>query len=231
MIRCLQTAALFLLAMICPGSLVAATPSEQGPAPDDEYWTYPFPGPGIISRVIALHVHNGKLCLGGTFGSVYAWDGVSWSALGTAFTNADTDPNVQALTSYNSMLIAGGLFHGSGGVPLSRVAAWNGTAWSALGAGIDSGAGRSVAALAVYDGKLIAGGLFATAGGSPAANIAAWDGATWAPLGSGTNGRTPHPGAGVVVPRRSRLPPAHRFDRDPVTRCTCHSDGAPKRRH
>lgn len=63
-----------------------------------------------------------------------------------------------------------------------RVARWNGTAWSPLGAGV----GGSVFALAVLsNGELIAGGHFDTAGGLPANRVARWDGTAWHPLGAG----------------------------------------------
>ena len=66
----------------------------------------------------------------------------------------------------------------------SNIAVWNGTAWSALGSGLDD----QVAALAAYNGRLIAGGFFANAGGAPAHNIAQWDGTAWSPLGEGMKG-------------------------------------------
>ncbi len=90
---------------------------------------------------------------------------------------------VYALTVYDNHLIAGGLFTTAGGIPASRIAAWNGTSWSALGTGMN----REVFALTVYDNKLIAGGAFTTAGGIPASRIAAWNGASWSALGTGMN--------------------------------------------
>lgn len=84
-------------------------------------------------------------------------------------------------------LFTGGGFTSAGGIAASRIAKWNGTAWSPLGAGV-SGA---VTALAVYDDgrgpALYVGGSFASAGGRPAANIARWDGAAWEPLGTGVS--------------------------------------------
>ena len=62
-----------------------------------------------------------------------------------------------------------------------HVAAWDGTAWSPLGSGMDS----TIYALTVYDTKLIAGGGFITAGGTSANHVAAWDGTAWSALGSG----------------------------------------------
>ena len=56
----------------------------------------------------------------------------------------------KAMTSYNNMLIVGGKLNIPNGADTSRgIAAWDGSTWSSLGAGL-----RWVKALAVYDGKL-----------------------------------------------------------------------------
>ena len=68
----------------------------------------------------------------------------------------------------------------------TNIAAWNGSAWSALGAGI-SGHGE-VMALAVSGNNLYAGGNFTSAGGVAATNIAKWNGSAWSALGSGIGG-------------------------------------------
>lgn len=104
----------------------------------------------------------------------------SWVPLGSG---VDSLRSVNALTVYKGKLIAGGSFENAGGKLVNRIAAWNGSSWSALGSGMNGG----VDALTVYDNKLIAGGSFTTAGGVPANRIAAWDGSAWSALGSGMN--------------------------------------------
>ena len=79
----------------------------------------------------------------------------------------------------------GGQFTFLGTVPAAKIAKWNGSAWSALGSGMNS----DVLELAVSGTNLYAGGYFTTAGGLPATNIAKWDGNAWSALGSGMNGR------------------------------------------
>ncbi len=81
----------------------------------------------------------------------------SWARLGTG---VDVDSMVNALTVYDSKLVAGGFFHTAGGVSANRIAAWNGSSWAPFGTGMDS----VIHALAVYDNKLIAAGMFSTAG-------------------------------------------------------------------
>jgi len=94
------------------------------------------------------------------------------------------DSTVRALTTYNNMLIIAGQFDSVGGIAASKIAAWDGTTWSALSSGINT----SVFALTEYNGKLIAGGFFDTAGGIATTNIAAWDGTSWSALGTGVGG-------------------------------------------
>ena len=86
-------------------------------------------------------------------------------------------------------MYAGGDFTQAGGVAASRVARWNGTAWSSLGAGVSI---STVNVMAVYaitvaaNGEVQAGGSFQAAGGISANSIAKWSGTAWSSLGTGT---------------------------------------------
>ncbi len=89
------------------------------------------------------------------------------------------------------LLVVGGVFDhvDSGlGLPVTNLAAWDGSAWHPLGDGVGPNFTGFVQALAVYNGELIAAGLFASASGTSASNIARWNGSAWQPLGAGTNG-------------------------------------------
>jgi len=130
-----------------------------------------------------------KLIVGGRFSTaggvlrrwIAAWDGASWSSLGTG-----TDEDVQALAVFDDgngpALYAGGHFTTAGGLPASRIARWNGTSWSALGAGVDG----PVSALAVFDDgtgpALYVGGDYASAGGI-SSRFARWNGQGWEDVG------------------------------------------------
>ena len=93
------------------------------------------------------------------------------------------DGTVTALAVFDDgsgpALHAGGGFTSAGDVPANRVAKWDGTNWSALGAGIAASfAGARVDAFAVVDDggspSLVAAGIFDLAGGAAVGNIAEW---------------------------------------------------------
>ncbi|MEM7582377.1 MAG: hypothetical protein AAF560_03275, partial [Acidobacteriota bacterium] len=106
---------------------------------------------------------------------------------------ASSDGPVFALATFDDgggeALYAGGDFLSIGGVLTSSVAKWDGTSWSAVGAGLGGGVDGIVWALEVFDDgggpALYAGGFFSTAGGVPASSIAKWDGTSWTALGLG----------------------------------------------
>lgn len=101
-----------------------------------------------------------------------------------------TDNNVSSLAIDGSgNLYVGGSFAAAGNIVASRIAKWDGSAWSTLGSGFNN----SVNVLLVNGSTLYAGGLFTTAtntGGAPVSvnHIAAWDGSDWSALGGGITG-------------------------------------------
>ncbi|HTL54975.1 MAG TPA: hypothetical protein VL361_04815 [Candidatus Limnocylindrales bacterium] len=152
--------------------------------------TYP-----LVPVVNALAVSGSNVFAGGDFitagGSpanyIAKWNGSGWSALGSGMGMGNTmypvATVVNALAVSGSDLYAGGYFTTAGGVPATNIAKWDGSAWSAVGLGVNS----TVSALAVSDSNLYAGGWFTTAGGVAANYIAKWDGSAWSPLGLGVN--------------------------------------------
>ena len=103
-----------------------------------------------------------------------------WVSLNPCMPGADGSVGAIAVDG-NSNVYVGGRFTFVGTVPANCVAKWDGSAWSALGSGMDS----AVTALAVSGTNLYAGGSFTNAGGAAANCIAKWDGSTWSALGSG----------------------------------------------
>jgi hypothetical protein len=93
---------------------------------------------------------------------------------------------VLAIAPVPGGMVAGGTFTAADGAPANRVARWNGSAWSALGSGVDDEV-HALMRLAP-SGDIIAAGKFLNAGGAPASRIARWNGSAWSTLGSGLDG-------------------------------------------
>ena len=154
----------------------------------------------LFPTVNALAVMpNGDLMAGGGFltaggvsvNRVARWNGLTWSALTQGLTSVEVDPVfVNALAVLpNGDLVAGGNFTEVGLQRVSRIARWNGSAWSPLGSGVGGNVFPAVRALTVMpNGDLVAGGNFPAAGGVTVNNIARWNGSAWSALGSGFNG-------------------------------------------
>ncbi len=137
-------------------------------------------------QVMALTVlPDGDLVVGGTFTSaggvaaneVARWNGSAWSALGAGMNRFDISSNafVEALAVLPSGdLVAGGAFTTYNGAPGNFIARWNGSEWSALGAGMAGiPTDTAVCALTVLaSGDLVVGGAFQTAGESVSASLA-----------------------------------------------------------
>ena len=158
--------------------------------------------------VHSLAVYNGELYATGTFdtaggiqaNSIAKWDGNAWSAVGSGIPgfallgpNDTTGTTVNAMAVYNGDLYVGGSYASAGGLSVSDIAKWNGSSWSAVGAGIGNAqvpTQSSVTCLTVIDNKLYAGGGFQNASGVSAINIAAWDGNAWTALGGGVGNDT-----------------------------------------
>ena len=159
--------------------------------------------PDIGSEICALAEYGGDLVVAGRFlyqgweldevNHLARWDGTAWHSIGGGATQMDpySPTQVDAIVVSGSDLVVGGRFMRVGNVPASRIARWDGSAWHALGGGVNDW----VYCLAMFNGELIAGGEFTQAGGAPASRIARWDGSAWHPLaggvtGSGASGRT-----------------------------------------
>ncbi len=81
-------------------------------------------------------------------------------------------------------------------VAANNIATFDGTSWSALGAGLEGNPQYGlVRSLATLNNTLYAGGLFATTGGAPLPGVARWTGSAWSALGGGLWG--PDNGSGV----------------------------------
>ena len=145
-------------------------------------------------QVFALAVFGDELVAGGNFldaggvavNRIARWNGSAWAALGDGVSESaspgSTLPTVHALAVHDGALIVGGNFRSAGGQPANAIARWDGSAWSALGAGMSGEGNVRVTAIATYGSALIAAGSFATADGVTVNNIASWNGRAWSAL-------------------------------------------------
>lgn len=132
-------------------------------------------------QVNAMIVYNGALYVAGEFdsaggifvSSIAKWDGTSWSPLASGIANShiSLQESIFSLGVNNGTLYASGSFKSAGAITVNNVAAWNGTTWSALGAGFDS---AGVTALTSYQGD-----LYAAVAQGPYYYIKKWNGSVW----------------------------------------------------
>ncbi len=115
---------------------------------------------------------------------VAKWDGSSWAAVGAP--NPDSnDPTSIAIDSQDNVVVSGGFtdFLGDGS-DYNYIARWNGSAWSDLGSGTQSGTVSTLAFGA--DDTLYLGGSFTDQGGEADCDyICAWNGRQFLPMVGG----------------------------------------------
>jgi hypothetical protein len=119
--------------------------------------------------------------------NIARWDGATWEPLGAGVDGGYYD-GVEALAVFDDgrgpALYASGTFDTAGGSAASKIARWDGVAWSPLGLGLNAGAEAMVTFDDGSGAALYAGGGFDMAGGAPARSIARWNGSGWAALAS-----------------------------------------------
>ncbi|MBK7644511.1 MAG: hypothetical protein IPJ19_15945 [Planctomycetes bacterium] len=138
-----------------------------------------------------------KLYAGGWFQSiggvsahgVAAWNGSTWSPLGSGVNGAATCFAMFDSGSGNALYV-GGSFNGAGGITTYGLARWNGSAWAGV-------AGTLIGSWTVKDLKVfhdgsgsalyVTGSLFNPAGANTQ-GIVRWNGTQWSAVGGGING-------------------------------------------
>jgi len=158
------------------------------------------------------NVHNGAISVDAA-DYVAMWNGATWSGLGGDNTgDGSLNDSVYALAADNSgNLYVGGWFTNvkNGATTLAAaddIAMWDGTDWSALGAGTSGeGALNSlVRAIAVHGSDVYVGGWFVDVDNAgvvidEADRVAKWDGTDWTALGSDGSGDGSIPVLGQVM--------------------------------
>ena len=136
---------------------------------------------GRYGTVAAFAVYDNKLIVAGEFrvaggavvNHIAAWDGQSWSSLGTGL-----NAGVQKMENFNDELVAIGEFDSAGGIAAQRIATWDGNTWAPLGSGFDTA--FHAWAMVEFDGKLVVAGVANLAGSN--CWMANSDGQKWSPM-------------------------------------------------
>ncbi|MCA8948057.1 MAG: hypothetical protein KDE27_01060 [Planctomycetes bacterium] len=146
-------------------------------------------GAGTSGTVNGLALDTNGDVLAATRNGIERWNGTAWSAVGSPGVSGGARGAFSVAVMTNGDLIAGGDFTTVAGISANHVARWNGSSWSALGSGTDTGPQYAVTTLAASStGGVIAGGDFSVAGGTGASRLARWNGSSWQPIGSGLAG-------------------------------------------
>lgn len=144
---------------------------------DGTQWECLGGGVGIVAR--AGCVWDGKLVVVGDFWNVQqpcvgcngvaVWDGNTWTPLGNGVNN-----DVLTCTVWNNELVIGGDFTQADGVPIARIAKWNGTTWESIGpiGSFDN----DIRCMTEFEGELWVGGDFNNVNGcSPCDGVVKYD--------------------------------------------------------
>jgi hypothetical protein len=150
-------------------------------------------GGGVNGTVNALAVYNDgtpKLYIGGAFLSaggmsanrIARWNGSAWLDVAGGLNNTVTHLVVHDTDGAGGaapQLIVGGPFSAAGAVTATRLARWNGAAWSSLAQGIAEGADNTVMSMASITSPqargLYIGGTFSAVAGVSSARLARWE--------------------------------------------------------
>jgi hypothetical protein len=133
-------------------------------------------GSGMDGPVNALAAGaNNTLYAGGVFNdparSLAQWNGSAWAQVGN-----DPGPiDVRALAVSGTNVFVGGIFSAVDTLSTTNITVWDGSSWSAIGAGLSGVTNSVVHSLLVAGNTLYAGGNFSVAGNTVAGSIARAD--------------------------------------------------------
>ncbi|HRH31366.1 MAG TPA: hypothetical protein PK950_01745 [Candidatus Paceibacterota bacterium] len=119
---------------------------------------------GASAWASSLEVYRDKLYVAGSFSkvdgsvgnSIMAYDGSVWGDVENGIDQSGSYGQVFAMHVWNDLLLVGGFFQSTNGVPASNIAAWNGSNWCGLGGNFN----QSIMAVEDWNNELYVGGRF-----------------------------------------------------------------------
>lgn len=154
-------------------------------------------GSGIPGFVYAMAATpSGGLTVVGSFSlaggqpaaNAARWDGSQWLPLGTGPNDGLAGAAYACTYAGNGDLVVGGAFTAAGGLPIQRLARFDGTGWQPIGGDADD---NVLALVTMPSGDVVAAGTFRHIGGVPLDYVARWNGAHWLPVGPASNWGAP----------------------------------------
>lgn len=171
-------------------------------------------GGGVSSIAVIgtdVYVAGNFNAVGGVPASRIAkWNGSSWTALGTGIPpNPSTNYEIKLAVAGSDLIVAGD-FTEAGGVPVNRIAKWDGSSWSPMGSGLNGRYGQWTVAKALISAgsDIYVGGDFFMAGCNISPFFARWrqtqwigssDGGDWHTPANWGNGSVPAPSTSVTI--------------------------------
>jgi len=143
--------------------------------------------PSDKETVFCMRAFEGKLYLGGDFKN---WNGAQGIARLESAGQMAPEPaafsaalvgSVHCFEVFNNELYAGGHFITNDTDSVVNIARWNGSAWEALGNGLNG----PVYAMTVFNNQLVAAGAFTHSDTIEMPRIAIWNDSTWNLVGAG----------------------------------------------
>jgi len=117
---------------------------------------------------------------GATINGLAKWNGANW-------TSAGLTGIVLGLAVDGNNLYAAGVFTNAdaGGMTMTNVGSWDGSAWHALGGGVGKPGSGNPRTIVAKNGLVYAGGIFTNSGSQFITNLAVWNGSSWSAVGGG----------------------------------------------
>lgn len=136
----------------------------------------------VVGYLSPLYVTGNFTQMGGILSTTYIakWDGSAWTSIG-----ALNGAGFSLALGLDDSIYVGGTFSTAAGITVNGIAKYDGSAFSAMGDGVDVTTTGIYALAVTPDGILYVGGNYASIDGLSIGLISSWNGSYWSALGGG----------------------------------------------